>query len=50
MGWFVRKPRLLRVPRVPKSVRVGPVRLRKGGGSVTAGPIGYGWTKKKRRR
>lgn len=50
MGWFIRKPRLLRVPRVPKSIRGGPVKVRKGGGSVSMGPIGYGWRRKRRSR
>ena len=50
MGFFLRKPRILRVPRVPKSIRMGPVRVRKGGGSITAGPVGYSWRKKKRRQ
>jgi len=49
MGWFIRKPRLLRVPRVPKSIRVGPVRVRKNGGSVSAGAVGYSWRKKRKR-
>lgn len=47
--FFVRRPRIMRVPRVPKSVRVGPVRVRKDGGSVSAGPVGYSWRRKKRR-
>lgn len=49
MGFFVRRPRIMRKPRAP-SVRIGPVRVRRGGGSITAGPVGWGWRSKKRRR
>jgi len=48
MGWFVKRPRL-RVPRVPRSVKLGPVRVRKNGGSITAGAVGYSWRRKRRR-
>jgi len=50
MGWFIRKPRLLRRPRFTPSIRVGPVRIRKNGGSVSAGPVGYSWRSKRRKR
>jgi len=50
VGWFIKRPRIMRVPRVPKSIRVGPVRVRRGGGSISAGPVGYSWRKKKRRQ
>jgi hypothetical protein len=49
MGFFLRKPRIIRVPRKP-SVRIGPVRVRRGGGSVTAGPVGWSWRNRKQRR
>jgi hypothetical protein len=49
MGFFIRRPRLPRVRRPFRSVRVGPVRVyRKGGGSVSAGPVGFRWRKKRR--
>jgi hypothetical protein len=51
MGWFIRRPRIMRKPRiVPRSIGVGPVRVRKGGGSISAGPVGYSWRSKKRRK
>lgn len=52
MGFFLRKPRIMRMPRVPHSVKLGPVRVRKGGGSgsVSAGPVGYGWRTKRRKQ
>ncbi len=49
MGFFVRRPRLPRVRKPFRSVRVGPVRVSKRGGSVSAGPVGWSWRKKKRR-
>lgn len=50
MGFFVRRPRIMRKPRAPfSSVRIGPVRVRRGGGSVSAGPVGWSWRNRKRR-
>jgi hypothetical protein len=41
MPFFVRRPRIMRKPRAPfTSVRIGPVRVRRGGGSISAGPVG----------
>jgi hypothetical protein len=48
MGWFLKRPSL-RVRKPFSSVRVGPVRVRRGGGSVSAGPVGYSWRKKRRK-
>jgi len=50
MGFFVKRPRITRVPRVPRSIRVGPVRVRKDGGGISAGPVGYRWRSKRRKR
>ena len=46
MGMFIRRPRLLRKPRIiPRSVGVGPVRVSKR--AVYVGP--FGWWRKRRR-
>ena len=51
MGFFIRRPRLPRVRKPFRSVRAGPVRVSKRGGSVSAGSVGFfvPWRKKKRR-
>lgn len=49
MGFFVRRPRIMSKPRAP-SVRIGPVRVRRGRGSISAGPVGWSWRNRRRRR
>jgi hypothetical protein len=49
MGWFVRRPRLLRKPRlVPRSVRVGPLWMSKTRRGINLGPVGYSERRKRR--
>jgi hypothetical protein len=49
MAWFIRRPRILRRPRIiPRSVRVGPVWVSKTRRGVTLGPVGYTERKKNR--
>lgn len=51
MGFFIRKPRIMRKPRiVPRSIGVGPVRVSKKRISITAGPVGYSEPRKRRKR
>lgn len=48
MGFFVRRPRLLRRPRlIPRSVRIGPVRVSRRRTTLSAGPIGYSEPRKR---
>lgn len=50
MGWFIRRPRIMRKPRiVPRSVKVLPgVRVSKKRITASFGPVGYSERRKRR--